>query len=272
MGSVTHWPYSLWHSLGSRRLAVILLVTTLLALVLASLFPPMPTDPTSREMWLAAATLRYGRVTGFLHTLGMFDVYHSFWFLALLAGLSLNTLLCTVQRLSRLWRSLVAPPAIVQPEAFYQRGTYRAEWTAVSLQEGLATARDTLLQHHYHPHIERDQVNNCTSIYVERGRWSQASTLISHLAAVLLVLAVAARPVWGGQESQDPTFPITIGAASLLLAAIVISLWVPHWRLWLRADDEGRMQMVGRGAWVDEFDKIAAEITRACCPQEKTDG
>lgn len=271
MGVITHWPRSLWRILGSRRLAVILLVVTLLALVLASLFPQMPADPTSRETWLTAVTLRYGQTTGFLHALGLFDAYHSLWFLVLLAALWLNTLLCTVQRLPRLWRSLTEPPAVVRPAAFYQGFAHRAEWTVGSLQEGLAAAQNTLVRHHYHPQIERDKTTSNTNIYAERGHWSQGSTLVSHLVAVLLVIAVAVRPILGWQESGDPTFPIAVGAAIALLAAIVISLWVPHRRLWLWIDGE-KAQMVGTGDWADEFDTIADEITYACRPLGEADG
>lgn len=270
MGVLTHWPRSLWRILGSRRLAVILLVVTLLALLLASLFPQMPTDPTSHETWLTAVTQRYGQATGFLQALGLFDAYHSLWFLVLLAALSLNTLLCSVQRLPHLWRSLTEPPAVVQPAAFYQGFIHRAEWTVVSLQEGLAATQDTLLRHRYQPHIERDQTTGTTNVYAERGRWSQGSTLVSHLAAVVLVIVVAVRPILGWQESGDPTFPIAVGAASALLVAIVISLWVPHRRFWLWIDGE-KAQMVGTGDWADEFDTIAAEITYACCPLGKAD-
>jgi cytochrome c biogenesis protein ResB len=76
--------------------------------------------------------------------------------------------------------------------------------------------------------------------------------------------------IW--QVSRDPTFGFAVASAVLLLMASVISLWIPHRRLWLRVDDEGRAQMVGAGDWADDFDRIVAEIAHASHTQEQGDG
>jgi cytochrome c biogenesis protein ResB len=62
------------------------------------------------------------------------------------------------------------------------------------------------------------------------------------------------------QASRDPTFAVAVASAVLLLAAIVISLWVPHRRLWIRVNDEGDARMVGAGDWAGTFDALAKEI------------
>lgn len=100
------WGRTVWRGLGSIQLAALLLAALLLASLLSSLFPQMPADPTAREAWLAAITGRYGNATRLLRAVGLFDAGHAPWFLALLAALLLNLLVCTLQRLPRLWRSL----------------------------------------------------------------------------------------------------------------------------------------------------------------------
>jgi cytochrome c biogenesis protein ResB len=426
MEGMRHWPRTLWKILGSRRLAEILLASLLLVLLLVSLFPPMPAEPASQEMWLEAVNLRYGPATGLLKKLGVFEAYRSGWFLVLLTALLLNTLICTFQRLPRLWHSLTALPVIHRPEAFYQGFALHAEWTMASPDQGLSAVWDILLQHRLRPQIERDETTGGASLYAERGRWSQAGTLVSHFAAVLLVLAVACRPALGWQESgliflpgevyrighgydldvragrpvieqqldvplailtdtsaitqtvrinqplawrgvafhlqsygpavqitapegtfgaafsdsqaqqvalpeaglvlrvahrpaegdlfvealaadgallgsgsvphgqeieiqgipvtfsltnytvwqvsHDPTFGLAVASAVLLLAAIVISLWVPHRRLWFRVGAEGQAQMAGVGHREEEFDAIATEIAHTCCLQGERDG
>jgi ABC-type transport system involved in cytochrome c biogenesis permease subunit len=144
----------LWRALGSRSLAAVLLGALLLATVLASLFPQAPGQAAAREPWLAAATLRYGKSTGFLDALGLFDAYHTPWFLTLLAAPLLNTLVCTIQRVPRLWRSLAHPAAGPRLEAV-----------------------------------------------------SQATSLVSHLAAVALVVAIAARPALVTEETGVKLLP-----------------------------------------------------------------
>jgi cytochrome c biogenesis protein ResB len=67
--------------------------------------------------------------------------------------------------------------------------------------------------------------------------------------------------VW--QVSRDPTFALAVMSAALLLVGTVVSLWIPHRRLWLRVDGQAA-QMVGAGDFgrdfAGAFEALAAEI------------
>jgi cytochrome c biogenesis protein len=201
MGTTVRWLRRLWQTLGSSRLAVILLAALLLSSMLGSLVPQMPADPAAREPWLAAVALRYGHATGLLRALGLFRVYHAPWFLALLAAVLLSTLACTAQRLPRIWRLFTVPPTVARPEAFYEGAAHRTEWPVSSLQQALDATQNVLARHRYSVHVEQDEGGPRASVYAERGRWARAATLVSHLAALLLAFAVAARPALGWQET-----------------------------------------------------------------------
>jgi cytochrome c biogenesis protein len=201
MGKGTQALHKLWRILGSTRLTAILLAVLLLASLLASLFPQMPPDPAASEPWLAAVRLRYRNITDLLYALGLFDAYHASWFLGLLAALLLNTLFCTVQRLPRLWRSLTQPPLVSRPAAFYQGFAHRAEWSLPSVEAGLPVAQQVLAGHRYRIYLQWDEAAGYASLYAELGRWAQAGTLVSHLAVLLLVIAVLARPTLGWSET-----------------------------------------------------------------------
>ncbi len=191
----------LWRALGSTRLAAILLAALLLATLLASLFPQMPASPAARDPWLAAVSLRYRAATSLLHSLGLFQVYLSAWYRTLLAFLLLNLLACTLQRLPRLWRSLARTPDVRHAEAFYEGFSRRSQCPASSLANGLLAAQSILARHRYHSRVERDEKGTRACLYAEQHRWAQAGTLLSHIAALVLALAVLARPVLGWQES-----------------------------------------------------------------------
>lgn len=198
---------NLWRVLGSTRLAAILLALLLLTSLLASLLPQMPANPAAREPWLAAVEQRYRTATGLIGTLGLFDTYRAPWFLALLAALLLNTFLCTIRRLPRLWKSLIQRPLITRPDAFYLGLAHRAEWPVDSLEIGLSTAQQTLQRHRYRTYLEREQAAGRAYLYGERGRWTQAGTAVSHLALLLLVTALLARPALAWQQSSVILFP-----------------------------------------------------------------
>jgi cytochrome c biogenesis protein len=207
MGRATHILRNLWRFLGSIRLAAILLAALLLASLLAGLLPQMPTDPTVRETWLAAVRLRLRGATGLLYALGLFDAYHAPWFLALVAALLLNTLLCTLQRLPRLWASLTRAPQVARPEAFYQSSARRATCLVPAGQDGLSVAQEVLARHRYRAFVQDDEMAGIIHLYAERGRWARAGTLISHTAALLLLLAVLLRPGLTWTESGVALFP-----------------------------------------------------------------
>jgi cytochrome c biogenesis protein len=196
-----------WHLLGSTRLAAILLAALLLAALLASLFPQMPADPAARETWLAAVRLRYRGATDLLRAVGLLDAYHNPWFLALLAAVGLNLLICTLQRLPRRWRSFIQRPQIARSDAFYEGFDLPIEWSITSREAGLSAAQQALARHRYRIYHEGDEAARRSSLYAERGRWAQAGTVVSHLAALLLLFAVLARPVLSWQETGVVLLP-----------------------------------------------------------------
>ena len=205
MGTATRWLHNLWRAAGSTRLAAILLAAVLLASILASTLPQMPADPAVHELWLAAVALRYRRVISLLRALGLFNAYRAPWFLALLSALLLNTLACTLQRLPRLWRALSRRPVVVRPDAFYLGFAHRAEWSVPSLADGLTAAQESLARRHYR--LQAEDGEGVAHLYAERGRWGQVGTLVSHVAAFLLVLAVVGRPALSQRESGVTLMP-----------------------------------------------------------------
>jgi cytochrome c biogenesis protein len=207
MDTIARCVRGLWRLLGSARLAALLMAALLLTTLLASLFPQMPSDPAAQAPWLSAVALRYRNATGLLRALGIFDVYHAPWYLALLVALLLNALACTIQRLPRFWRSLTRPPKAARPDAFYQGFAHRTGWAVPSQKDGVESAEQCLLRRRYRVHAEFPEGADCTYIFAERGRWTQAGTVLSHVAALCLVLAVTARPALAWQETGVSLLP-----------------------------------------------------------------
>jgi cytochrome c biogenesis protein ResB len=61
--------------------------------------------------------------------------------------------------------------------------------------------------------------------------------------------------------SSDPTFPLALGAAALMLLGMLISLWIPQRRLWLQVA-EGTGQMVGGSEFEGDFEPLGSEIAK----------
>lgn len=202
MGSKMGMVYTLWRTLGSTWLAAVLLAAFLLAVLLGSLFPQMPSDPAAQEAWLSAVSIRYRHVTHLLHTVGLFKLYHTPWFHILLTILSLSTVLCAIQRFPLLRHALTRPSATLRPEGFYDTLPHHAAWRVLSLDSGLTTVQEALRRYRYFFAMVRDPAGDHVDLYAEQGRWGQAGTVLSHVAATLLVIALVLRPFLAWQD-QD---------------------------------------------------------------------
>jgi cytochrome c biogenesis protein len=267
MGTATRWLRSFWRILGSIRLAAALLFALLLASALASLFPQMPDDPSVREPWLAAAKSRYGPVTGLWRTLGLFDVYRSPLFLALFAALLLNTCVCTVQRVTSLCSSFARAPVVIQSAVFYEKAALSAAWPVAQGADAVGVARRCLARRGYRVRCAHDA--RSAYLYAERGKWGRLGSPISHAAAIAFFVALLLGPALSWQDRggdyglHDPTFWPAIVAMSVFLAATLVSLWLPHWRLWLCVDAQG-MTMAGVGDFGNAFDRLSEMLSEMC--------
>ncbi len=193
----------LWRFLGSTKLAVILLVAVILGALVGTLFPQLTpdtaADPAASARWLTTAQEKYGLLFGLYRALGLFDVYHSPWFLALIGALVLNTVVCTVDRLRVLWRAVTARPRIEQADAFYERMPNRVSLAVASVEQGEQALRRVLGRRHYR--VVAEHQDGVTYLFAERNRLARLATLVTHTSLVLLVLG-SLWSGWGGWRER----------------------------------------------------------------------
>jgi len=102
----------LWRSayrmLASTRLALWLLAALGMMMLVGTLLPQLPVqmEESAQTVWLARAEQKYGSLFVPLRSLGLFQMFHSPAFLALVAALLINTALCTTNRLRSLGRMI----------------------------------------------------------------------------------------------------------------------------------------------------------------------
>jgi cytochrome c biogenesis protein len=92
---------ALYRFLTSVRVAIFLLIALIAASVLGTFIP----QQRSPEEYL----VRYGQLAGLFERLQLTRLYHSVWYIALLAFFSLNLVVCTLARLSPKLRRALRP-------------------------------------------------------------------------------------------------------------------------------------------------------------------
>ena len=162
-----------WKFFASTRLAIFLLAALALTSIIGTVIPQHQPSGFYAE--------RYSpEMVAFFQALDIPGMYGSWWFVALLALLALNLLVCSLDRLPRVWRVMNADPAATPAERV-KKMPERAYWpvadTALPALKKLLAARGF-------------KAVNDTFFVAQKGAWSRLGPSIVHLS-ILIIFAGA---------------------------------------------------------------------------------
>ncbi len=198
---------SLWRLSRSSQTAVVIVIAIAVATLLGILIqqaPPRVADvPELQTEWFLLVQDRFGPLAQPLTWLGLFSVFSSWWFKLLIGALAFNTLVCTVDRLPGIWRSIKVK-TVPASEGFFSGAPLRLEVRATS--RGLETLQSLLAASRFRV-LER-QEGNTVYLYADRNRWLQLSTLVTHTGVLILLVGV----ILGAYGFNDSNVAIMEGA------------------------------------------------------------
>ena len=169
----------LWKFFCSVKLTVFLLLSLALTSVIGTVIP----QNESPDAYLHAyGAFRYQ----LLSALGVFDMYHSWWFQGLLMLLTVNIVVCSIDRLSSNWKLIFNRHPSVRPERFRNRTDART-FTDKRRAEDLATAYEPLVARQF-GHSQVIRSDGGAVVYAEKGRLSRLGVYIVHLSVILLLV------------------------------------------------------------------------------------
>jgi len=173
---------------SSLKLTIALLVLIVLLSVAGSIIPQQEASfEFIRRIpagWAAA-----------LQKMQFLDLYHSIWFFLLLGLLSLNLIICSLNRFPVTWKSFrakafpdtftslenVPAPAILMTEEKHKRGLQRME---------------ALLARKYR-RTEKKETSQGTFLHAERGRFSLFGVYIIHLSILIIIAGAVVGSIFG---------------------------------------------------------------------------
>ena len=125
----------------------------------------------------------------------IFDMYHSWWFQFLLLLLTINVVVCSLDRLSATWKIVFVKIPSFNVSRF--RGlSYREEFVENRSLEKLEKI--------YEPYVSRgfgysrvEHTDKGFRIFAERWRWTRLSVYTVHLSAILLLLGALIGSIFG---------------------------------------------------------------------------
>ena len=178
----------IWDFFTSVRLTIVILLTLAATSIIGTLIP--------QNQEPAAYFQAFG---GFLYRLfdifGLFDMYHSWWFQLLIVLLTINIIVCSIDRISANRRILFVKKPTFNLSRFRnikRKQTFADDRSVDQLQK---VCQAFVKRHFRHSHIETTDTGY--AIYGEKGRWTRFGVYTVHLSVVLLLIGGLIGSIFG---------------------------------------------------------------------------
>lgn len=159
----------------------------------------------------------FGRsVVDALERLQVFQIFTSTWVTVGLIVLVVSIVVCTLDRLPRLWRQS-SEIRVVQPDPFFTPTLPdRAAMSGLTAD----AVRATLRRHRFG--VREAEADGMTYLYADRHRWTKLATLLTHIGLILFLVAGVVTSAFGDEQGLivtegDSLTVQPIGTPGLLL-------------------------------------------------------
>ncbi|MBW2480907.1 MAG: cytochrome c biogenesis protein ResB [Deltaproteobacteria bacterium] len=177
-----------WKFFTSIKLTVVVLLTLAVTSIVGTLIPQNE-DP-------AAYVQAYGEFAfSLFSTLGLFDMYHSWWFQSLIVLLTVNIVVCSIDRLSATRNILfVRKPAfdVSRFRKIKNKETFDDDRSPEQIRTLYASYVERAFRH---SQMENTEKGFC--IFGEKGRWTRFGVYTVHLSVILLLVGGLIGSIFG---------------------------------------------------------------------------
>jgi len=177
-----------WRFFCTVKLSIVLLLSLALTSIIGTLIP----QNAGADFYLQTyGAFRY-QLFG---ALGIFDMYHSWWFQGLLLLLTINIVVCSIDRLSGSWKLIFTREPKVNPERFTRRSDARTLTDKRGVEELVETYEPLIAKRYGYCKVTRSEAG--AVIYAEKGRLSRLGVYIVHLSVILLLIGGLVGSIFG---------------------------------------------------------------------------
>lgn len=178
----------LWKLLASVKLTIVLLLTLAATSIIGTLIPQNQAPADYLEAFGAVLYRLFS-------LLGFFDMYHSWWFRALILMLVANIVICSIDRLQATWKIIfVRNPRFNL--ARYRRLKNRIDSVHESDAQHLKGLCESFMARRFRYH-RTEETNEGFAICGERGRWTRLGVYVVHLSVVILLIGGLIGSIFG---------------------------------------------------------------------------
>lgn len=182
----------IWRFFSSVKVAVYLIIITLLLAILGTIFPQenMLINVDYAEYYKE----NYGTIGQIYHFLGLSHTYETWWFLGLLFMIGTSLVVCSLDRVLPLYRALSKQSIKKHPQFLTrQKVTFQSELTQAP-EQFIDAFGQALKGQHYRIHREKD------ALMAEKNRFSRWGPYINHIGLIIFLLAALLRMIVPGWQ------------------------------------------------------------------------
>jgi len=204
---------AVWWLFINVRFAIVLLIVLTLVSLSGVLIAQVPAnvrgDVVLEAEWLAEKEGMYGFLTDPMNAVGLFDVFHTSWFGALLAITVISTGAYVVSRFPGVWSAITRPRRRV-PDRYFDLAPHR-----LHIEGGVDVDRLEAGLRRSRYKVARWGENEATFLFADRFQFARLGTLLTHAAVIVFILAAVVSRVdsfssglFLAEGTTLPVFPV----------------------------------------------------------------
>ncbi|PZD93489.1 cytochrome c biogenesis protein ResB [Paenibacillus sambharensis] len=179
-----------WNFFSSVKIAVILIVITLLGAMLGTIYPQEGTFINFNDPEYYEDT--YGLPGKIYYMLGLSHTYESWWFIGLLVMIGTSLVICSLDRVLPLYKALNKQQIRKHLQFITrQKVVYTGRIDDADTEEWTVRLGEQLRKRNYKVYRDGD------ALLAEKNRFSRWGPYINHIGLILFLLAVLARSIPG---------------------------------------------------------------------------
>ena len=178
----------IWDFFCSLKLTISLLITLAITSIIGTIIPQFPN--IDERYWATISATK----KALYEKLGFFDMYHSWWFLALLALFTINLIACSIKRLPHVFR-FVTEPATVLGDAQQKIFSARDIKLASSLEESKDRLVSFLTKEFAAPVVTK--VDHHYQLFSQKNPWCRLGVYVVHLSIVVIFVGAIIGNLFG---------------------------------------------------------------------------
>ncbi|MDH5297395.1 MAG: cytochrome c biogenesis protein ResB [Desulfobulbaceae bacterium] len=142
----------------------------------------------------------YGpKLTRLFEILDIPDMYNSWWFVSLLVLLSLNLIVCTFERLPKVWRMVVMDNLDTSRERLERQSQRQSFLVANDSGDAVAAVRGILTK--FGGRLQEGADGEATLLFTQKGAWTRLGVYVVHLSVLLIFAGAIIGSVYGYKGS-----------------------------------------------------------------------